>query len=355
MGRPVVVVAIGLLALALTCNADADSEAALRREIAELKAKLASVQVDTPVGKNRSVSHGNRTASLSSLHAVRHDLAVARRKEAIRENNAAQTATKVEQAVELAVTEHFAATSQKLATCAVEDFNSLADELQSTVDLLRSTAKDVGKRKTELIALRAGRTNFTNPSSFGSFGGLSSFGSGAPSDNERNWPAKESQASDSTMAAYNGMAKVVDFGLRASHQGSAPAGRGAAPQRQASQAPAEEYSGDTFSVQPGREAAPFGEEAVAHELQHRAGETQDTLVDAMEQAEVAEIKRSIFRALTRLRSASIKEFDTIARLETQAIDAYNDAHNYRGENPLRHLHEDESEYTTDKLKSFHSA
>ena len=28
------------------------------------------------------------------------------------------------------------------------------------------------------------------------------------------------------------------------------------------------------------------------------------------------------RALTRLRAATIKEFDTIARLETQAIDAY---------------------------------
>merc|ERR1739845_204286 len=52
-------------------------------------------------------------------------------------------------------------------------------------------------------------------------------------------------------------------------------------------------------------------------------------VDAVENAEVAEIKRAVFRALTRLRAATIKEFDTIARLETQAIDAYNDAHHYR--------------------------
>ena len=37
--------------------------------------------------------------------------------------------------------------------------------------------------------------------------------------------------------------------------------------------------------------------------------------------QVAEIKRAVFRALTRLRAATIKEFDTIARLETQAIDA----------------------------------
>merc|ERR1719322_2171987 len=70
-------------------------------------------------------------------------------------------------------------------------------------------------------------------------------------------------------------------------------------------------------------------------------------------AKVAEIKRAVFRALTRLRAATIKEFDTIARLETQAIDAYNDAHHYRAENPLMHLHEDEAPVETDKLKSFH--
>eukprot|EP00416_Gambierdiscus_australes_P030749 CAMPEP_0171091640 /NCGR_PEP_ID=MMETSP0766_2-20121228/34569_1 /TAXON_ID=439317 /ORGANISM="Gambierdiscus australes, Strain CAWD 149" /LENGTH=136 /DNA_ID=CAMNT_0011549777 /DNA_START=75 /DNA_END=482 /DNA_ORIENTATION=- len=79
--------------------------------------------------------------------------------------------------------------------------------------------------------------------------------------------------------------------------------------------------------------APFGKEDTAKELQDHAAKTQDTLVDAVENAEVAEIKRAVFRALTRLRAATIKEFDTIARLETQAIDAYNDAHHYRGENP----------------------
>ena len=88
--------------------------------------------------------------------------------------------------------------------------------------------------------------------------------------------------------------------------------------------------------------APFGKEDTATELQNQASKTQDTLVDAVENAEVAEIKRAVFRALTRLRAASIKEFDTIARLETQSIDAYNDAHHYRSENPLEHLHEDEA-------------
>jgi hypothetical protein len=99
--------------------------------------------------------------------------------------------------------------------------------------------------------------------------------------------------------------------------------------------------------------APFGKEDTAKELQDHAADTQDTLVDAVENAEVAEIKRAVFRALTRLRAATIKEFDTIARLETQAIDAYNDAHHYRAENPLAHLHEDEAPVEADKLKSFH--
>ena len=53
--------------------------------------------------------------------------------------------------------------------------------------------------------------------------------------------------------------------------------------------------------------APFGKEDTAKELQDHASKTQDTLVDAVENAEVAEIKRAVFRALTRLRAATIKD------------------------------------------------
>merc|ERR1711915_811850 len=98
--------------------------------------------------------------------------------------------------------------------------------------------------------------------------------------------------------------------------------------------------------------APFGKEDTAKELQDHASKTQDTLVDAVENAEVAEIKRSVFRALTRLRAAEIKEFDTIARLETQAIDEYNDNHHYRAENPLDYLHQNEDAVSKDKYTSF---
>jgi len=102
----------------------------------------------------------------------------------------------------------------------------------------------------------------------------------------------------------------------------------------------------------GARIAPFGKEDTAAELQRHAARTQDTLVDAIENAEVAEIKRSIFRSLTRLRAAEIKEFDTIARLETQAIDEYNDNHHYRAENELQHIGA-EVPVKQDKYTSFH--
>eukprot|EP00420_Gonyaulax_spinifera_P034588 CAMPEP_0197873790 /NCGR_PEP_ID=MMETSP1439-20131203/3470_1 /TAXON_ID=66791 /ORGANISM="Gonyaulax spinifera, Strain CCMP409" /LENGTH=176 /DNA_ID=CAMNT_0043492855 /DNA_START=79 /DNA_END=606 /DNA_ORIENTATION=- len=100
---------------------------------------------------------------------------------------------------------------------------------------------------------------------------------------------------------------------------------------------------------PDTQIAPFGKEDTAKELQSHASRTQDTLVDAIENAEVAEIKRAVFRALTRLRAAQIKEFDTIARLETQAIDEYNDNHHYRAENPLESLHSSEQPVSADKF------
>jgi len=109
----------------------------------------------------------------------------------------------------------------------------------------------------------------------------------------------------------------------------------------------------TSNVIQGARIAPFGKEDTSRELQHHAARTQDTLVDAIENAEVAEIKRSIFRSLTRLRAAEIKEFDTIARLETQAIDEYNDNHHYRAENPLDYIHGAEPKVKEDKYTSFH--
>ena len=70
--------------------------------------------------------------------------------------------------------------------------------------------------------------------------------------------------------------------------------------------------------------APFGKEDTAAESQSHAARTQDTLVNAMENAEVTEIIRAVFCALTRLRATEMKEFDTTARLETQVINENNE-------------------------------
>eukprot|EP00747_Dinoflagellata_sp_TGD_P182878 gnl/TRDRNA2_/TRDRNA2_37344_c0_seq2.p1 gnl/TRDRNA2_/TRDRNA2_37344_c0~~gnl/TRDRNA2_/TRDRNA2_37344_c0_seq2.p1 ORF type:complete len:242 (-),score=42.98 gnl/TRDRNA2_/TRDRNA2_37344_c0_seq2:41-676(-) len=154
--------------------------------------------------------------------------------------------------------------------------------------------------------------------------------------------AEEPPAVANTTDALNSDANATD--AVALPEAQAPATPGAA------KAPASK--GPAKATAPGV-VAPFGKESTAHELQQHAARTQDTLVDALENAEVAEIKRSIFRSLTRLRAAEIKEFDTIARLETQAIDEYNDHHHYRKENPLEYLHADEPKVPEDKFSSFH--
>jgi len=99
---------------------------------------------------------------------------------------------------------------------------------------------------------------------------------------------------------------------------------------------------------------PSGRDLVGGALRRHSARTQDTLVDAFENAQLAEIKRSVFRSLGRLRSAQVREYDTIAKLETQAIDEYNDHHVYREENPLHYLSDEEEPVESDKFATFHS-
>eukprot|EP00401_Gymnodinium_catenatum_P045244 CAMPEP_0117522580 /NCGR_PEP_ID=MMETSP0784-20121206/34280_1 /TAXON_ID=39447 /ORGANISM="" /LENGTH=206 /DNA_ID=CAMNT_0005318655 /DNA_START=73 /DNA_END=693 /DNA_ORIENTATION=+ len=143
-----------------------------------------------------------------------------------------------------------------------------------------------------------------------------------------------------------------DAPVAASYPLAAPAAA-ALPQAGAT-APASSGAAPTGSQPAVAQITPFGREDTGKALQNLAASTQDTLVDAVENAEVAEIKRAVFRALTRLRAAEIKEFDTIARLETQAIDEYNDVHHYRAENPIDYIHSNEITVKEDKYTSFHN-
>ena len=68
----------------------------------------------------------------------------------------------------------------------------------------------------------------------------------------------------------------------------------------------------------------FDKKDTSAESQSHAARTQDTLVNAVENAKVTEIIRAVFRALTRLRAVETKEFDTIARLGTQITNENNE-------------------------------
>uniref|UniRef100_A0A7S1WDQ8 Uncharacterized protein n=1 Tax=Alexandrium catenella TaxID=2925 RepID=A0A7S1WDQ8_ALECA len=88
---------------------------------------------------------------------------------------------------------------------------------------------------------------------------------------------------------------------------------------------------------------PFGREDTAQELTEASIRESNAMVDQLERAEVAEEKRAVFRALTRLRGAAITSFDGVARSQTSNIDTFNQAHQWREQHPLRHLANEESD------------
>jgi len=90
---------------------------------------------------------------------------------------------------------------------------------------------------------------------------------------------------------------------------------------------------------------PFGREDTAQELTESSIKESDEMVDQLERAEVAEEKRAVFRALTRLRGAAITSFDGVARSQTGNIDQYNKVNKWRNKHPVRHLADEESDVT----------
>jgi hypothetical protein len=108
-------------------------------------------------------------------------------------------------------------------------------------------------------------------------------------------------------------------------------------------APCPPSSIDIDTDMPYGELEPFGREDTAQELTESSITESDEMVDQLERAEVAEEKRAVFRALTRLRGAAITSFDGVARSQTGNIDEYNKVHKWRMTHPLRHLADEESD------------
>lgn len=88
---------------------------------------------------------------------------------------------------------------------------------------------------------------------------------------------------------------------------------------------------------------PFGQEDTANELTQQSISESNAMVDQIERAQVAEEKRSVFRALTRLRGAAITSFDGVARSQTANIDDYNHTHQWRLAHPVKHLAQEEAD------------
>merc|ERR1719262_832208 len=81
----------------------------------------------------------------------------------------------------------------------------------------------------------------------------------------------------------------------------------------AEETPVQEKGIDVDTEMPYGELEPFGREDTAQELTESSIKESDEMVDQLERAEVAEEKRAVFRALTRLRGAAITSFDGVAR------------------------------------------
>jgi len=144
----------------------------------------------------------------------------------------------------------------------------------------------------------------------------------------------EKQAADAESKLVNG--QLHDFLVADDEPGTAPAERAEPPA-------AAPKAVDIDTEMPYGELEPFGREDTAQELTDQSIQETDEMVDQLERAEVAEEKRSVFRALTRLRGAAITSFDGIARSQTGNIDEYNHVHKWRQTHPLHHLADEESD------------
>jgi hypothetical protein len=100
---------------------------------------------------------------------------------------------------------------------------------------------------------------------------------------------------------------------------------------------------DIDTAMPYGDLEPFGREDTAQELTESSIAQSDEMVDQLERAEVAEEKRAVFRALTRLRGAAITSFDGVARSQTGNMDEFNKVHKWRTTHPLHHLADEESD------------
>ncbi|CAJ1421064.1 unnamed protein product [Effrenium voratum] len=117
------------------------------------------------------------------------------------------------------------------------------------------------------------------------------------------------------------------------------------PQAQPANATAQEKGAPPGKISqlPFAELEPFGRESTGQELTESSITETNAMVDQLEKAEVAEEKRSVFRALTRLRGVALSSFDGVAQAQSANIQDYTQQNHWRDSHPLHHLASEESD------------
>jgi len=88
---------------------------------------------------------------------------------------------------------------------------------------------------------------------------------------------------------------------------------------------------------------PFGQEEPAKVLTKQSVKQSDSMVDKIENAQGTEAKRSVYRALTKLRGATIASYDGIAKGHLKNVENYNKKLTWRELHPMKHLAEEEAD------------
>merc|ERR1711924_440813 len=81
----------------------------------------------------------------------------------------------------------------------------------------------------------------------------------------------------------------------------------------------------------------FGREDTAAELTEASIGQSNSMIDQIERAVVSETKRSMFRALTRLRGVTVSSYDGMANAQSANIDDYAANNKWRASNEIQHL------------------
>merc|ERR1719359_1908725 len=94
------------------------------------------------------------------------------------------------------------------------------------------------------------------------------------------------------------------------------------------------------------EAEPFGQEESGKELTKSSIKESDQMIDQIEDAQGVESKRAVYRALTKLRGATVASYDGIAKGHLKNVDKFSTQHKWREDHKVKHLAEEEGDTQT---------